>query len=117
MTVITIAENIKDEIARRIVEQAQPGYASEYMGEWYVVDGVQLMHAQQNRHFDPWHDGAEVVSVEDLVFIAGGAHDDHADFDAGNYYDDDEVDAAISFALSYIPDAYEPAEIAAYYGE
>lgn len=104
---ITISDNIKQEIAERVVEQAHPGYDSGYMGQWYVVDGERVMHAQRQRQFDPWHDGADVISVDDLVFWAGGAEEDQADFDAGNYDDENEVEAAVSFALGYIPSNYD----------
>ena len=104
---ITISDSIKQEIAERVVEQAHPGYDTGYLGEWYIVDGARLMHRQRTAPWDPWHDGADVISVEDLVFAIGGAEADRADFDAGNYDDEDEVEAAVMFALDYIPDSYD----------
>lgn len=109
MAHITISESIKQEIAERVVEQAHPGYSAEYQGEWYVVNGARLMHKQRNAPWSPWSDGDAVISVEDLVFWAGGADQDRADFDAGNYDDVNEVEAAVSFALDYVPDSYDAA--------
>ena len=111
---ITINDSIKQEIAERVIEQAHPGYDSGYMGQWYVVDGERVQHAQSQRQFDPWHDGADVISVEDLLFWAGGAGNDRADFGVDNYDDEDEIEAAVLFALGYIPDSYDAEEWEAY---
>ena len=103
--IITISEDIKDEIARRVCEQAHPGYSTEYMGEYYVVDGTRVMHAQARRAWNPWPDSADIISVEDLVFIYGGAEESHCDFDPSPAEDiegDTDADAwerAVAFAL------------------
>lgn len=80
---ITISENIKGEIAERVVEQAHPGYMAEYQGEWYVVNGTRLMHHQSNAQWTPWQDDDDVISVDDLVMLYGGGEADNAEF--GNY--------------------------------
>lgn len=114
---IQIAESIKGEIAEKIAEQASPGYSKDVQGEWYVVDGVKVVHAERTRPWDPWHDDAKVVSVEDLVWYCGGAQEENADFDP-SVADDIEGDTqeaawerAVEFALGYVPDAYDTADL------
>lgn len=110
---IRINDSIKDEIAQRVVEQATPGYHSQ--GSYYVVNGERVVFAQTHRPWDPWNDDDAVVSVEDLVFICGGAEEDRADFDPspeGDVSDEDAYEAAVLFASGYVPDAYDPADVA-----
>lgn len=105
---ITISDSIKQEIAEKVVEQAHPRYDWGYMGQWFVVDGAKVVHYHQgNAQWSLWDDDVDVIGVNDLVFWAGGAEQDRADFDAGNYDNEDEVEAAIIFALSYVPDSYD----------
>lgn len=124
MAVITINEDIKQEIAEKVAEQAHPGYSKDAQGEWYVVNGEKVVHAQSNRPWDPWNEDDEVVSVDDLVWCCGGGEQDHADFDPTpdpsgiNSYpaDPDEAEKlawelAVGFALGYVPDSYDPATL------
>lgn len=116
--IVTISESIKEEIARRVVEQAHPGYSSDYMGQWYVVDGRAVVHAERNRPWNPWSDDAAVISVDDLVHIYGGADEEHASFglDTSDEYDDEEqIGIAVEFALGYVPDSYDAADYEARY--
>lgn len=106
MATITIAESIKSEIARRVAEQAGAGYSKDAQGEWYVIDGERVVHAQPNRPWNPWHDDAQVIDVETLVFEFGGAEAEHADFENGVDGADD-FEAAADFAFNYVPDSYE----------
>lgn len=106
---ITISESIKQEIAERVIEQAHPGYSADYMGQWYVVNGSSVQHKQRNAPWSPWSDDADVISVDDLVNIYGGADAENADFsiEASEYSDEEQVEIAISFALGYVPDSYD----------
>lgn len=122
--IIQISESIKQEIAERVVEQAHPGYSSEYMGEWYVVNGTRVQHKQRNAPWAPWSDAADVISVEELVFLYGGAEQDRADFDPTPSDDlsenEDEAErmgyeSAVAFALDYVPASYDAADYEARY--
>lgn len=106
MRTITISESIKEEIARRVAEQQSAGYSIDAQGQWYVVDGAQVVHAQRNRPWNPWHDAADVIGVEDLVNIYGGADAERADFTNGEGGADD-FDITVEFALGYVPDSYD----------
>lgn len=103
---ITINESIKQEIAEKVVEQSSAGYSHDAQGSWYVVDGERVVHAQARRPWNPWSDDADVIGVEDLVNIYGGAEADRALF-----WDDregnEQYDAQVDFALSYVPDSYD----------
>ena len=112
MASITIANGIKQEIAKKVVEISHPGYSIDAQGSWYVVDGSSVMHAQANRPWNPWHDNADVISVEDLVVLFGGAED--CDFDpspSDDVTEDDAYEAAVGFALGYVPDSYDTADM------
>lgn len=106
MRTITISESIKEEIARRVTEQQSAGYSVDAQGQWYVVDGAHVIHAQRNRPWNPWHDGADVIGVEDLVNIYGGADAERADFTNGEGGAED-FDITAEFALGYVPDSYD----------
>lgn len=112
MTVITIANGIKQEIAEKVVEISHPGYSIDVQGSWYVVDGSSVMHVQANRPWNPWHDNADVISVEDLVMLFGGAED--CDFDPSSSDDvneGDAYDAAVGCVLGCVPDSYDTADV------
>jgi hypothetical protein len=114
VTIVEISESIKQEIAEKVCEQASPGYSTGAQGEWYVVDGEKVVHAQENRPWNPWHDDAEVVSVDELVFILGGADEDRASFDPspeGDVSEEVAWEAAVMFALGYVPDRYDTADL------
>lgn len=110
--IIAIAESIKNEIAEKVVEQAHPGYSKGAQGQWYVVNGEKVVHAQESRAWNPWNDDDHAISVEDLVFEFGGAESDNADFDPSpsDDIDDDTEEAAyeraVEFALDYVPSSY-----------
>jgi len=115
--VITIAEHIKQEIAERVVEEATPGYHDQ--GWYYVVNGQTVMFYERTAPWVPWSSGDEIISVNDLVFEVGGAEADAASFDPSASADiitehgADEAakmdyEAAVSFALGYVPDSYDP---------
>lgn len=112
-TIIQISDSIKGEIAEKVCEQAGPGYVKDYRGEWFVVDGERLMHKERNAPWSPWSDDASVISVDDLVFIYGGAEAENCDFDpspAGDIEGDTTEAAwgrAVEFALGYVPDSYD----------
>lgn len=109
MRTIQISESIKQEIAEKVVEQAHPGYSADYMGQWYVVDGTSVQYKQSNAPWAPWSDDADVISVDDLVNIYGGADAENADFsiEASEYSDEQQVEIAVEFALGYVPDSYD----------
>ena len=92
MRTIQISESIKQEIAEKVAAQQSAGYSVDAQGRWYVVDGTAVMHKQRNASWSPWHDDADVIEVEDLVNIFGGA---------------DDYEAAVDFALGYVPDNYD----------
>jgi hypothetical protein len=103
---IKIAENIKEAIARKLVEQESAGYSKDAQGQWYVVNGSRAVHAERNRPWNPWSDDAVVVSVDELVFEFGGASADHASFwSEGD--DDSQFESRVEFALDYVPDSYD----------
>lgn len=106
MRTIQISESIKQEIAEKVAQQQSAGYSVDAQGQWYVVDGEEVMHAQRNRPWNPWHDSADVISVEDLVNIYGGAEEDRAEFTNGEDGADD-YEVAVDFALGYVPDSYD----------
>lgn len=103
---IQISNSIKQEIAKKVATQHSAGYAREYQGSWYVVDGTAVMHKESNAPWTPWSDDADVIEVEDLVNIFGGADRDHADFENGVDGADD-FDLTVEFALDYVPDSYD----------
>lgn len=105
--IVTISNDIKQEIAEHVVEQARPGYMKDYQGEWFVVNGEQLIHRQSTAQWNPWPDSANVIKVDDLVFLYGGAEDERCDFWGD---DDDSVEQnelRVEFALGYVPDNYD----------
>ena len=67
----TIAAAIKTTLAARMAEVSHVAYCPAAQGEWYAVDtdgdGVldDVAHAQVNRQFNPWHDAAVAIPVED----------------------------------------------------
>lgn len=108
--IISISEDIKEEIARKVVEQAHPGYSVDYQGQWYVVDGSSVQHKQRNAPWAPWSDDSAVIAVDDLVNIYGGADDENAVFsleDTSGYSDEEQLEIAVEFALGYVPDSYD----------
>lgn len=114
MAHITIDESIKQEIAEKVCKQAAPGYEKLAQGEWFVVNGEKVVHAQEHRPWDPWNDD-DVVAVDDLVWYCGGARQEHADFDPspaeGEYDQDVAWEIAVEFALGYVPSAYDTADL------
>ncbi len=102
---IKIEESIKQEIAEKVAQQASAGYAKDYQGEWYVVNGSSVVHEQSNAQWSPWHDDDDVISVEDLVFEFGGAGDENADFE--NSGDGEDFSLTVDFALGYVPNSYD----------
>ncbi len=103
--IISIADGIKQEIAEKVAQQASAGYAKDYQGEWFLVNGSAVVHKDSNAVWTPWHDDDDVISVEDLVFEFGGASDESADFE--NSGDGDDYDLTVEFALGYVPDSYD----------
>lgn len=114
--IISISEDIKQEIAEKVAQQASAGYSVDAQGEWYVVDGERVVHAQRNRPWNPWSDDADVIAVDDLVFLYGGAEQEHADFENGVDGADD-WEPAVDFALGYVPSSYDAADYEARYAE
>lgn len=108
MAHVIIGEGIKQKIAEKVTEQASAGYSAEAQGEWFVVNGSAVVHKQSNAPWVPWYDGDAVISVEDLVFWAGGADADRADFENGVDGAED-FDLTVDFALGYVPDSYDAA--------
>lgn len=104
--IIIIKEDIKQEIAEKVALQAGAGYMKDFHGEWFVVDGTEVVHRASNAPWNPWHDGADVISVEDLVFEFGGAEQEGADFKNGVGRADD-FDVTVAFASGYVPDSYD----------
>ena len=100
---ITIEEGIKQEIAERVVEEATPGYNPALHGQWFVVDGQEVVHRASNAPWNPWPDDRGVISVSDLVWFFGGGEAEGADFSPFG-----EWEIAVEFALGYVPDAYDP---------
>jgi hypothetical protein len=103
---VKINPEIREEIAIRFCEEQSAGYDSQYMGSWYVVDGNEVVHAASNRPWNPWHDDAKVISVDELVREVGGADVDHASFDIPSPCDEEEFNSHVMFALGYVPDEY-----------
>ena len=114
--IITISENIKREIAEKVAEQSSAGYSYDVQGEWFVVDGTAVVHKSRMAAWAPWHDDADVISVDDLAFIYGGAEDENADFE--NDGSEEDYKLTVEFALGYVPDSYDAdAENARFYDE
>lgn len=115
MARITISDSIKQEIAEKVCEQAAPGYEKLAQGQWFVVNGEKVVHAQEHRSWDPWHEDDEVVAVDDLLWYCGGARREHADFDPspaeGEYDEATAWEIAVEFALGYVPDAYDTKDL------
>lgn len=111
--ILTIAENIKEEVARRVVEQAAPGYDTQHMGEWYAVDTDgdnildSVMHAEATRPWNPWHDNAIAIAVEDCIDSDGNDFDPSA---ADGVSDKDAFEAAVSFAMDCLLSEIAPEE-------
>lgn len=112
MAVITISEGIKQEIAERVAEQASAGYNYDVQGEWYVVNGSAVVHQEKTAQWNNWNDDDNVIAVDDLVAIYGGADDDHADFENGVDGADD-FDLTVEFVLGYVPSEYDADDYAA----
>ena len=103
---IVINDDIKDEIAKRVAEQASAGYSPDAQGNWYVVDGAYVMHLDSNAAWKPWNDDANVIHVNDLVWYFGGAKEENADFENGVDGAED-FDIAVEFAFGYVPASYD----------
>jgi hypothetical protein len=106
---IKISEGIKGEIAEKVTTQASAGYSKGAQGEWFVVNGTSVQHKEQTAAWVPWSDDADVISVDDLVFIYGGAEAESADFENGLNGADD-YDITVEFALGYVPSSYDAAD-------
>lgn len=115
MAIITISESIKQEIAEKVAEQASAGYSIDAQGEWFVVDGATVMHKSRTAAWAPWSDDADVISIDDLVFMFGGAEDENADFE--NDGSEEDFNLTVDFVLGYVPDEYDTAVLEAQYGE
>lgn len=104
--IVTISDSIKQEIAEKVAEQASAGYSPDAQGNWYVVDGARVTHYSSTAAWKPWHDDADVIHVNDLVWYFGGAEQERADFENGVDGADD-FDLTVEFALGYVPDSYD----------
>lgn len=116
MTIITISESIKQAIAEKVAEQASAGYSADAQGEWYVVNGTAVVHKQRTAAWTPWSDDDQVIAVDDLVNLYGGAEAEQADFENGVDGADD-FDLTVDFALGYVPSQYDADDYAARWGE
>lgn len=110
MNIIKIDPKIKIEIARATIRENHPGFTSQYMDSAYVVNGNKIMQAAPNRQWDPWSDNANVVSVDWLVRVAGGADADGVDMEIDSDADDYNEDETLDFIMAYIPDQYDQAK-------
>ena len=116
MTTYTIADAIKSEVAERMAEVSHVAYCPAAQGEWYAVDtdgdGVldDVAHAQTTRQFNPWHDSAVAIPVEDCF-----DHDGN-DFGWGEGIND-QFEYAASWALDCMLDTVEEDKDFAAYNE
>ena len=123
MSTYKIAENIRKEIATAIVKQSEPGYDTDFFGQYWAVDTDgdntldAVMHKESTAPWNPWHDNATAFPVSALY------EDSNADFDPTNFdFESDDVNEdeaqeiafleAVSFAMGELPkqwnsEAYE----------
>ena len=107
MKTYTIAAAIKITLANRMAEVSHVAYCPAAQGEWYAVDtdgdGVldDVAHAQVNRQFNPWHDAAAAIPVEDCFDHKGN------DFGWGDHRVDGEFESVASWALDCMLDTVE----------
>lgn len=102
------SEDVRREIAQRYIEEEQPGYNDE--GQWYLVDGERVQWASRNRQFDPWHDGAAVISISWLVGELGGAAreiDVRLETSEDDRLHGEELYLAEQLVLDYVPASLE----------
>ena len=92
----TIADGIKSELAEKMALMSSAGYSTDCQGTYFAVcidgDGVldQVFHAEETRQWNPWHDSAVAVPVEDCF-----DHDNDYSWDGA-----DGADAAVDFCFS-----------------
>ena len=118
MTTYKIADGIRQEIATAIVKQSEPGYDTNFFGQYYAVDTDgdntldAVYHRESQAPWNPWHDNAVAIPVwalydgtADFDPTAESFHDE--DLDTGDL-NDEEIEhyaweAAVEFALSELP--------------
>jgi hypothetical protein len=108
MSIYTIRQGIRQEIATVVVRQAEPGYDTWYYGEYFAVDTDNdnefdaVMYREGNAPWNPWGDDAVAVPVAELFSSTVGfdptLYDGTADF---------AFDEAVSFALSELPQEWD----------
>jgi hypothetical protein len=116
MTIITISEHIKGEIAEKVALECSAGYDSDVQGLWYVVNGSSVVHYNSSDAWTPWSDDDATINVNDLAWHFGGAEGEGADFENGVDGADDH-EQAVEFALGYVPDSYDADDWAAHFGD
>ena len=126
MTIYKIAQDIREDIAKAIVKQSEPGYDTNYYGQYYAVDTNSdntldaVMHRESNAPWNPWHDNAVAFPISALF------DDSNADFDptSETYHDEDldtgdlnedeieqyAYEAAVEFALTELPKVWDSAD-------
>lgn len=112
-------QSIIREIAESIVKQSDPGYTTEYMGEYYAVDTDgddmfdAVMHKESTAPWNPWHDEAVAVAVADLYLGSNASFDPTPDDEfIGDMDPDDDpaydeaYELAVELAECELPDEY-----------
>jgi hypothetical protein len=109
MNLITISEDLRDTIAKKLAEESCEGYHDQ--GRWYLITTAQgstrVAYAEHSRAWDPWNDDAKVIRLLDLCWHFGGAADDAVDFSWSKDEDDNACKIAIEFIRSYVPPSYD----------
>ncbi len=108
-----ISEGIKEEIAKAIVRESQPGYSRSYQGESFVVDTDgdrefdAVMFREGSAQWNPWTDSATALAVALLFEHCDG----QVDFSPISEDGEDMTEAAEMLALEYMPEYYPPFDV------
>jgi hypothetical protein len=119
MSTYKISKDIREDIAKAIVRQSEPGYDEGFFGQYYAVDTDgdntldSVYHREGQAPWNPWHDNAVAIPVAFLYEDSNASFDPTADeyhdedLDTGDLNEDEieqyAYEAAVEFALSELP--------------
>lgn len=118
MSTYKISESIRREIAEAIVNQSDPGFAIGYAAEAYAVDTngdgtLDTVYLKEpNAPWNPWHDNAVAISVEDIYAEVAASFDPTPDMDEPEELNEEEwaeayFKEAVDFAVNEQPATVE----------
>lgn len=96
MATYKIHESIRRDIAQAIVEQSDPGFAIGYAAEAYAVDTdadgtLDAVYLKEpTAPWNPWHDNAVAVSVEEIYSGVDATFDPTPDTEKPEDLNEDE---------------------------